>query len=96
MADLRINLGGTFDATVTPRKIRLGGSSEAGRRGSFWNKGASRIYVGLNIPNFTADESEEVGKVWADANQAIRLPRACTYVTVATASGSAKVNYLED
>lgn len=95
MADIHVNLGGTIDAGVAANIIRFDQAARD-RRGSILNLGPSRIYLGFNMTDVNANETQESDKIWVDVNKPVRLPSRVEFVAFKTASGAAKAHYVED
>jgi hypothetical protein len=74
------------------------GAGPYGRHGSILNKGPSVVFVGwgrsITAGECNTDEGEN--KCYLESGDAVRIPRTKTTFSCATASGSAKLLFVED
>jgi hypothetical protein len=92
----------SFDVGTAPLVVELSKNerrvSAHTWRGCIALIGTTRVYVGFNRIDITADESSEDGKIWLDASLVVivRVPRNCNHFVVKCASGTSKIFYVED
>jgi len=78
----------TSVVTVTDRRTNVGGTIA--------NKGAATVYINWSGAAVTADTDEGVNKCYLEAGDSCRVPRGCTTWSHETASGTAKLLYIEE
>jgi uncharacterized protein YggL (DUF469 family) len=97
-----VEFSATLDVTDSPLVVNLQkcetNVNEQRWRGCIALIATTRVYVGFNKVDVNTDETQEVGKIWLDANQVVivRVPRNVDMFVLKCASGSSKVFYVED
>jgi len=79
----------TDDSVVTITDRRVGG-------GSIVNKGSATVYINWTGGAVTANDTEGTNKCFLEDGDSVRIPKACTSFSHATASGTAKLIYVEE
>ena len=98
----KVEFAQSFDVTTSALVVEL--EKDERRVGYHTHRGCvalvatTRVYVGFNRIDLTADESSQDGKVWLDTALVVivRVPRNCNYFVVKCASGTSKIFYVED
>ncbi len=90
-----ITFGGVIDVSSDPTIITLTDIS-GDRRGSLFNSGDHRVYVGYQSDDVLTDDSSGADYGWVDSGGALRLPKRCSKMVLKTASSTSIVLYVED
>lgn len=92
MANVNAHTGAVIDASTETNTVTLTGS----RRGSLVNKGAATVYLQWSAATVSADAGAGTGKCYLEAGDAVRIPPGVRSFAHATASGTAKLIFVEE
>ncbi len=90
-----VRYGGVFSVSTVPTVVKLLDIS-GGRRGSLFNAGSVRVYVGYQATDVVTDNSAGANYGWLDPDATLRLPKKCSKMCLKTASDTSVVLYVED
>ena len=92
MANVNVYTGAVIDSGTSVNTVTLTNA----RRGSLVNKGAASVYISWSNTTVNANTTAENGKCILDAGDAVRIPTGVKSFAHATASGTAKLVFVED
>ena len=92
MANVNVFISAVLDSSTTTNTVTLSNA----RRGSLINKGPSTVYLGWSSDTVNANTTAEVGKSYLDSGDSMRLPAGVKNFSHVTASGTAKLLFVEE
>ncbi len=92
MANVNIYISAVLDSGTSVNTATL----QSARRGSLINKGPSTVFLGWSSDTVNANTSAEVGKSYLDSGDAMRIPAGVKNFAHVTATGSAKLLFVEE
>ena len=92
MANVNVITSAVLDSSTTMNTATLANA----RRGSLINKGPSTVYLGWSCDTVNTNNTAEVGKSYLDSGDSMRIPASVRNFSHATASGTAKLLFVEE
>lgn len=88
-------LGWILDSSTTTSVVTVTDRRTQG--GTITNKGAATVYINwAGIADVAANTTEGINKCYLDSGDSVRVPKSCTTWSHETASGTAKLLYVEE